>query len=826
MAWSAAAVAGAVLYVAGRMLAALPSAGIPRAVKLHIGFACANIYLAATAGVTLAFDKVYHYLPGFVIANVFAHAHLAAIGWAAMLVVGIGYRILPMTFPSKMPSGRSIYASALLLETGVLGLFVSLVTRSTFAWMFAGAILGGFAVFGGHVVWMVRSPSPRPAGAPRTDFGVLHAAGAGVSLLASIVIGIALVVLPTSEWTLQAAAAYGVLGLVGFLAQMVVAVQARLVPMFAWYWSFARGEGLVIPAPPLSARDPVLQALAFAGWTVGVPALALGMFRISPTVVAVGASALLAGVLIAALDNAFVLAAVARTQHASRPIRSGKRLRIVNGTALVCLVFAIAANAKEPTSFAPPGWDRDLALSEAHDTNPDPSIVEIDLTARIAEVEVAPGATVRAWTYDGHIPGPLVRAKVGDRVIVHFTNRLEQPTTIHWHGVRVPIEMDGVPDISQPEIKPGETFTYDFVVRDAALYWYHPHVMSAAQVGFGLYGALLVEDPNDGVNIADQLTIVLSDIGFDRKGVLDPADTGGPAGMVFGREGAYILANGKVKPTLRARSGAPQRWRIVNTAKSRYFLLDLEEQPFYVIGADGGLQEHPQSMTTLLVTPGERADVIVTPTRTTGPTLTLRALLYNRGYGSVEFRNTEDVLTVAFSDEPTLPKVALPAVHREIAVPSIEGATNVPILLTLPPSGVGGKSEFQVNGVPFWKAKPYLAHIGEKQIWTVKNESKFAHPFHLHGFFFLPLDETLQPIRPMVWKDTINVPIDRTVRFLVVFDERPGMWMFHCHILDHADGGLMGHVHLSEVREVHEVREVREVHEVHGVREVRANSRR
>ena len=147
-----------------------------------------------------------------------------------------------------------------------------------------------------------------------------------------------------------------------------------------------------------------------------------------------------------------------------------------------------------------------LKLVEARDKNPDPKIVEIDLTARVAEVEVAPGKTVQAWTYDGGIPGPLIRAHVGDRVIVHFTNDLPQPTTVHWHGVRVPIEMDGVPDISQPEMKRGDTFTYDFVVRDAGLYWYHPHVMSAAQVGFGLYGALLVEDPADGVGVADQLT--------------------------------------------------------------------------------------------------------------------------------------------------------------------------------------------------------------------------------------------------------------------------------------------------------------------------------
>ena len=466
----------------------------------------------------------------------------------------------------------------------------------------------------------------------------------------------------------------------------------------------------------------------------------------------------------------------------------------------VALVFMLLSAAlgvtAEPVSLAPANWDQELKLPEARDNNPDPNIVEIDLTARVADVEVATGQTVRAWTYDGGIPGPLIRARVGDRLIVHFTNDLPQPTTLHWHGVRVPIEMDGVPDVSQPEVKRGDTFTYDFVVRDAGLYWYHPHVMSAAQVGFGLYGALLVDDPADGVAVVDQLTLVLSDISFDRHGVLEPADSGGSAGMVFGREGAYVLANGKVLPTLRARSGAPQRWRIVNAAKSRFFLLDLDGQPFYVIGSDGGLQERPETTDSLLVTPGERVDVIVTPTGPRGGTLTLQASLYNRGYGSVENRIPENVLTIAFSDEPPLPKSNLPALHRHIVAPNLSGATPVDVVLTLPSPGADGKSEFHVNGAPFWKAKPFLARVGETQIWTVRNQSKWAHPMHLHGFFFLPLDENLQPVRPMAWKDTLNVPMEGTIRFAVTFDERPGMWMFHCHILDHSDGGLMGHVHL------------------------------
>ncbi len=227
--------------------------------------------------------------------------------------------------------------------------------------------------------------------------------------------------------------------------------------------------------------------------------------------------------------------------------------------------------ASGPVSLQPEGWDRDLKLPEATDRNPDPHIVEVDIDARIAPVEVAPGVRADAWTYNGGIPGPLIRAHVGDRLIVHFTNHLPQPTTIHWHGIRVPIEMDGVPDVSQPAVPTGGSFTYDFVVPDAGLFWYHPHVMSAAQVGFGLYVALLVEDPAEQVGVADDTVIVLSDIGINEHGELDSPDSGGTTGMAFGREGGYVLVNGKVRPKLVMRSGAPQRWRIVNTAKSRFF---------------------------------------------------------------------------------------------------------------------------------------------------------------------------------------------------------------------------------------------------------------
>src|SRR5437899_7646169 len=213
MAWSAATVTAGALYVVSRVLSGLRRSSMPASVKLHIGLACVNFVAAASAGILLAFDKVFHFLPAFVLSSVFAHAHLAALGWATMMVMGVAYRLLPMVLPSRMPTGRPVYASAILLESGILGLFVALICQSRWTLFFAVVVASGLGTFIGSVVWMLRSPALKPVGAPRVDFAVLHAAGAGVSLLVAIGLGLALVVMPASSSSLRVAAAYGVFGL-------------------------------------------------------------------------------------------------------------------------------------------------------------------------------------------------------------------------------------------------------------------------------------------------------------------------------------------------------------------------------------------------------------------------------------------------------------------------------------------------------------------------------------------------------------------------------------------------------------------------------------
>jgi len=308
MAWSAGTVAAGVIYMTVRIVANVRRASIPGAIKLHVALACANFWIASSMGVLIAIDKVFHFLPGFVLTNVFAHAHLAALGWAAMMVVGVGYRLLPMTFPSKMPSGRSLYATAILLETGALGLFHALLLRSVWAIGFGVMIVAGLGVFLSQVAWMRRHLVSKPAGAHRIEFGLLHAGSAGLWLVTAIAMGSWLLVSPASPHSLQVAAAYGVAGLLGFLAQMVVAMEARLLPMVSWFWSYENSGYSVPPPSPHVMRDRTLQAIVFIGWTVGVPALAIGMWESSARWVGLGAWALFVAVSIGILDNALVVA--------------------------------------------------------------------------------------------------------------------------------------------------------------------------------------------------------------------------------------------------------------------------------------------------------------------------------------------------------------------------------------------------------------------------------------------------------------------------------------------------------------------------------------
>ena len=283
MAWSAAMVVLGFALVSVSVLRGLRVAPINRAVKAHIALAFLNVLGAGTMGVLLAFDKAFHFLPGYVLSNVYAHAHLAAVGWALMMVAGVGYRMLPMVLPSAIPEGKSVYLSAVLLEIGVVGLFITLVLGSGWVPFFALVSAWGVAAFLGHVAWMKRHSRTGQAALPRPDYGVWHAVQALIYLALATTFGVALVVLPLSEATLRVVLPYGVFGLIGFLAQIVVGIESRLLPLFALYGAFAN-RGVQRPlVSPHQMPDRAWQRLTFYLWVAGVPALAAGFhFNLAP----------------------------------------------------------------------------------------------------------------------------------------------------------------------------------------------------------------------------------------------------------------------------------------------------------------------------------------------------------------------------------------------------------------------------------------------------------------------------------------------------------------------------------------------------------------
>ncbi len=443
-----------------------------------------------------------------------------------------------------------------------------------------------------------------------------------------------------------------------------------------------------------------------------------------------------------------------------------------------------------PEVLAVEASDGPFETAAAPDLDPAPDVVEVALEAKLAQVEIAPGRTVSLWTYNGQFPGPRIEANVGDTVRVHFKNSLPEGTTIHWHGLRVPGAMDGSPSMRAP-IEPGAEFTYEFVVPDAGTFWYHPHVRTSEQVERGLYGAFVVRGAEEPIATTER-TVVLDDVLVDDDWQLREFD---PMHDMAGRQGNVILANGWAHPIAHVERGGLHRFRFINAANARYFRLALPGHRLIQIGTDGGLVTTPREIDDLLLVPGERADVLVVTGGEAGEAMEWTSLRYDRGdgtgrkpdavifqmvNGSGSPRSTPEIPN-GFTEISALPE---PTRQRELR---LEGMSQA--------SGHAGHDMSSSEAEPlftirtFPEGAPMTAKLGDVEEWTVVNYTGMDHPFHLHGYRFQLVDE--QPGFP-AWRDTINVPALQTAKLRVRFEDNPGMWMFHCHILEHAERGMMG----------------------------------
>ena len=410
-------------------------------------------------------------------------------------------------------------------------------------------------------------------------------------------------------------------------------------------------------------------------------------------------------------------------------------------------------------------------------------VVTVDLEAREADWEFVPGKPARVWAYNGWVPGPVLEGRVGDVLEVRLTNRLPEATTIHWHGLRLAPPMDGTDSVQRP-VAPGETFTYRFLLRDAGTFWYHPHMNETVQLERGLYGALVVRGPDEPELDAERV-LVLDDVKLDRAGQIKPL--GGLVERHDGRQGDTLLVNGDAKAELTMSAGQIERWRIVNASSARYVRLSIGGRPFTLLGTTGGLLVAPVEVNEVLLVPAGRVDVAVGPFAE-GETIQVESLKYYRG----TIARSKAVTFATVRVGAAAPSAAvIPATLRRIE-PLVTGPATPTreVHLGERPSLTKGV-RFFVNNEEHHRDAP--VKLGELQVWDIVNDTGMDHPFHLHGYFFQVVSVDGQPPAFLSWEDMVNVAPKSRVRIAWLPDDRPGEWMYHCHILEHHEAGMMGH---------------------------------
>jgi len=420
-----------------------------------------------------------------------------------------------------------------------------------------------------------------------------------------------------------------------------------------------------------------------------------------------------------------------------------------------------------------------------------PKTVEVNITAAVTTLSLQPGVTSEVFAYNGTVPGPTLDLREGDHVIVHFRNNLPEPTTVHWHGIHLPFDSDGSP--FQP-LKPGETHDYSFTVRPgtAGTYWYHPHPdrRTGFAIGKGLFGAIVVHAADDPLPAMPEKLIILSDNRFLKDGAIDfpdPQSRHGGLDEENGREGPVLFVNGHVMPTITIRSGEVQRWRIVNGSAGRIYRIALSGHTFLHVGSDGGLFEKPVEVKEILLTTGERVELLVRGTDAPGTKTVLQNLPYDRYAPQTrpsDWETTRDLLTLQTTNEAPVTPVAIPATLRKIIPLDTTKVTAVRTIVL---------SQGLINGKTMDMSRVDISTtVGATEIWEIENIVGMDHPFHLHGFQFQVLDRNGVPEPYLSWKDMLNIPKHSSARIIVRYDDYPGKWMFHCHILDHEDHGMMG----------------------------------
>ena len=431
--------------------------------------------------------------------------------------------------------------------------------------------------------------------------------------------------------------------------------------------------------------------------------------------------------------------------------------------------------------------------------------VEISLSTQEVDWELAPGKVIRAWAYDGQVPGRTIRAREGERVKIVMKNDLPEPTTIHWHGIDVPADMDGVPEISQPAVKPGESFTYRFVAQPTGTRWYHTHFNSAHQMDLGLSAPFIIEPASPEPPVDREYTLLLDDWLTGSPSAKNAQPGGGMmGGMMDGMMGeggpAYdtFSLNGRACPAaepLVVKQGERVRLRLINASNMQTFTLRLAGHRFQVTHTDGNPLQSPVEVDVLPIAPAERYDVIFEarnpgrwPLYALDPAHTEGGLKTTVIYQGFEQASEVDV---RYSDTGLVFWSYTSGQGLDTLPQATGGRRSYELTLSGGMMMMGQSPEvWTINGKRFPKTDLLKASRDQPVFVRLSNMSMQAHPFHLHGQSFRVLSINGQTLPAPLIKDTVDVPAMMGTVDLEFTAFNPGDWLFHCHKPMHMDGGM------------------------------------
>ena len=429
--------------------------------------------------------------------------------------------------------------------------------------------------------------------------------------------------------------------------------------------------------------------------------------------------------------------------------------------------------------------------------------------ARVSMVgDEAPPTAV--WAYNGAVPGPVLRLRQGAPFRATVENGLAETTTVHWHGVRLPNAMDGVPGLTQAPIPPGGRFDYAFTPPDAGTFWYHSHDDGLVQMGRGLAGALIVEE-REPPAVDRDLLWTIQDWRLTPDAQIAPGFFNRMEIAMDGRVGNTVTINGRLPETLRVRAGERVRLRLLNAAIARIMALRFEGHRPVIVALDGQpCDPHTPPDGRILLGPAMRADVMLDMQGDPG-----RAYrVVDDFYGRLAYT----LVRIAYDAGPPLRPHPLDATLRlppnPVPRPDLAPAVIHEVrlqggMMAMGGGGMGGGMMGMASGAA-WAINghsmtgdgnaqmPPLFRIdrGRSCILDFRNETAWWHPMHLHGHSFSVLDRDGAPVPHDMWGDTVLVRPRERVRVAFVADN-PGDWMLHCHVMEHQVGGLMGTVRVA-----------------------------